>query len=78
VAAFRHHYPATTVARRRPPYASFLFPFAHGEDVAARYGSELEAHFTTFEPFDAKLTGVGDFADFSGSRRSPETAFSTW
>jgi 2'-5' RNA ligase len=75
VAAFRRRYLATTVARRLPPHITVLFPFARGEDVADRYGSDLEAHFATFEPFDAELTGVGAFADFVWLDPAPHDRF---
>ncbi len=75
VADFRQRYLASAVARRLPPHVTVLFPFARGVDVADRYGSELESHFATFEPFDAELTGVGSFPDFVWLAPAPRERF---
>ncbi len=75
VEAFRQRYLASTVARRLPPHVTVLFPFARGEDVADRYGSELGAHFASFEPFDAELTGIGAFADVVWLAPAPRERF---
>jgi 2'-5' RNA ligase len=75
VGYFRSRYNAATVARRLPPHITVLFPFARGVDVAATYGADLSAHFASFEPFAAELTGVGQFDRFVWLAPEPRERF---
>jgi 2'-5' RNA ligase len=75
VGDFRNRHNAATVARRLPPHITILFPFARGLDVAARYGSDLAAHFVGFETFAATLSGVGQFDRFVWLAPEPRDRF---
>jgi len=61
VADFRRRHNAVSVARRLPPHITVLFPFARAAEVDDGMRSDLAAHFSTFPPFEAELTGVGRF-----------------
>jgi len=75
VGDFRNRHNAATVARRLPPHITILFPFASGVNVASTYGADLVAHFATFEPFEAELTGVGKFDRFVWLAPEPRERF---
>lgn len=75
VADFRGRYNAATVARRLPPHITILFPFARGVSVAETHGADLTTNFARFQPFDAELTGVGQFDRFVWLAPEPRERF---
>ncbi|WP_411277660.1 2'-5' RNA ligase family protein [Gaiella sp.] len=75
VGDFRNRYNAATVARGLPPHVTILFPFARGANVSETYDAVLTAHFATFGPFEAELTGVGQFDRFVWLAPEPRERF---
>lgn len=61
VGNFRRRHHAVSVARRLPPHITVLFPFVRAAAVDDGTRSDLAAHFSTFAPFEAELTGIGHF-----------------
>jgi 2'-5' RNA ligase len=75
VGDFRRRHNAVTVARRLPPHITVLFPFARAAAVDDATRSELAAHFSTFAPFEAELTGVGRFDEYVWLAPEPRDRF---
>jgi 2'-5' RNA ligase len=61
VGDFRRRHHAASVARELPPHVTIVFPFVVVSAVDDGLRAELAAHFSSFEPFQAELVGVGAF-----------------
>ena len=75
VGDFRRRHNAVSLARRLPPHITVLFPFVKAAAVDEGIRADLAAHFSTFTPFEAELTGVGRFDDYVWLAPEPRDRF---
>ena len=75
VGDFRRRHNALSVARRLPPHITVLFPFIPAESVSDETMAALSAHFSSFAPFEAELTGVGTFDRYVCLAPEPRSRF---
>ena len=75
VGEFRLRHQPRAVARLLPPHITIVPPFALDDADDGALGSELAAHFATFEPFEAELARVGRFQHHVWLAPEPVAAF---
>ena len=75
VGDFRRRHNAVSLARRLPPHITVLFPFVKAAALNEDTHSDLAAHFSTLDPFEAALTGVGQFDDYVWLAPEPRDRF---